>query len=158
VCRPLRIEFSPTNWQGTQDKQDTQNPHETQQRRQAAQQRYATLVEANRDTPLWPDALRQQVYLGDETFVQRMQAHAGAPALQCAQVPLRQRADPTSLVGWLAACDSRDQAVWMAHQRSGMTLTAIAAELGLSVGRVSQLVARARGAGSGEGEGYKLKT
>ena len=48
----------------------------------------------------------------------------------------------------------------MAHQRSGMTLTAIAAELGLSVGRVSQLVARARGAGSGagEGEGYKSKT
>ena len=99
VCRPLRIEFSPTNWQGTQDKQDTQNPHETQQRRQAAQQRHATLVEANRDTPLWPNALRQQVYLGDETFVQRMQAHAGAPALQCTQVPLRQRSDPTSLVG-----------------------------------------------------------
>ena len=48
----------------------------------------------------------------------------------------------------------------MAHQRSGMTLTAIAAELGLSVGRVSQLVARARRVGSGAdaGEGYKLKT
>jgi len=88
----------------------------------------------------------------------RMQAYAGAPALQCAQVPLRQCSDPTTLGGWLAACDSRDQAVWMAHQRSGMTLTAIAAELGLSVGRVSQLVARARAVGSGAGEGYKLKT
>jgi len=98
------------------------------------------------------------VYLGDDAFVQRMQAQAGALALQCAQVPLRQCSDPTTLGGWLAACDSRDQAVWMAHQRSGMTLTAIAAELGLSVGRVSQLVARARGVGSGAGEGYKLKT
>ena len=117
---------------------------DTPWRRRAAQQRYAALVDANRDTPLWADALRQQVYLGDEAFVQRMQAQAGAPALYCAEVPRRQRSDPTTLSRWLAACDSRDEAVWMAHRRSGMTLTAIAAELGLSIGRVSQLVARAR--------------
>jgi len=49
--------------------------------------------------------------MGDETFVQRMQGHPGAPALQCMQVPRRQRADPTTLSGWLAACDSRDEAV-----------------------------------------------
>jgi len=115
-------------------------------------------VEANRDTPLWPDALRQQVYLGDETFMQRMQAQAAAPALQCAQMPLRQRADPTSLVGWLAACDSREQVVWMAHQRSGMTLTAIAAELGLSVGGSAnwwraRVDTRGHGSGVGEREG-----
>jgi len=122
-------------------------PADTPRRRRTAQQRYAALVDANRNTPLWPDALRQQVYLGDEAFVQRMHAQAGAPALKCAEVPRRQRSDPTTLSGWLAACDSRDEAAWMAHKRSGMTLTAIAAELGLSVGRVSQLVARVRGLG-----------
>ena len=73
-----------------------------------------------------------------------MQAQAGAAALQCAEIPRRQRSDPTTLSGWLAACDSRDEAVWMAHRRSGVTLTAIAAELRLSVGRVSQLVARGK--------------
>ena len=120
-------------------------PADTPRRRRAAQQRYAALVDAHRDSPLWPDALRQQVYLGDEAFVQRMQTQAGAAALQCAAVPRRQRSDPTTLSGWLAACDSRGEAVWMAHKRSGMTLTAIAAELGLSVGRVSQLAAAVRG-------------
>ena len=87
--------------------------------------------------------------MGDETFVQRMQGHRGAPALQCMQVPRRQRADPTTLSGWLAACDSHDEAVRVAHQRSSMTLTVIAAELGLSVGRASQLDARAIGSRAG---------
>ena len=119
-------------------------PTDTQQRRPTAQACDATLMKVNRNTPLWPDALHQQLYLADETFVQRMQAQAGAPALRCTQVPRRQRADPTTLSGWLAACDSRDEAMWLAHQRNSMTLTVVAAELGLSVSRASQLDARAR--------------
>jgi len=77
-------------------------PTDTQQRRPTAQACDATLMKVNRNTPLWPDALHQQLYLADETFVQRMQAQAGAPALRCTQVPRRQRADPTTLSGWLS--------------------------------------------------------
>jgi REP element-mobilizing transposase RayT len=117
-----------------------------------AQQRYAEALRAGRDATLWPGALRQQVYLGSEDFVQRMQARATAPApsLAEAQVPRRQRAAPVTLQQWLDTAPSREQALLWAHQRGGMTLTAMAAEIGLSLGRVSQLVAKARlGEGSG---------
>jgi REP element-mobilizing transposase RayT len=43
-----------------------------------AQHLYAELVATARDAPLWAGALRQQVYLGDQAFVERMQAHAAA--------------------------------------------------------------------------------
>lgn len=109
-----------------------------------AQQRYAQGLQAGRDATLWPDALRQQVYLGSEDFVQRMQALATVPALANAQVPRTQRAAPVTLQQWLDSAPSREHALLSAHQRGGMTLTAIAAQLGLSLGRVSQLVAKAR--------------
>jgi putative transposase len=118
------------------------------ERARRAPPRYAAWVQAGRDQPLWPGALRQQVYLGDEAFVQRARALAGAPALQKAQNPHPQRAEPLTLAQWLERSPSREQALWMAHQQGGMTLTAIAAEMGLSLGRVSQLVAKA-GKGSG---------
>lgn len=112
---------------------------------------YAQWVQEGRGQSLWSGALRQQVFLGDEDFVQRVQALAtseAAPGTTAAasarRAPRSQRAEPVSLQQWLAQCDSREQALWMAHQRSGMTLTAIAAELGLTPGRVSQLVAKAR--------------
>jgi len=124
-------------------------PTDTQQRGLTAQACDATLMKVNRNTPLWRDALHERVYLADEAFVQRMQAQAGAPALRCTQVPRRQRADPTTLSGWLAACDSRDEAVRVAHQRSSMTLTVIAVDLGLSVSCASQLDARATGSRAG---------
>jgi putative transposase len=67
------------------------------------------------------------------------------PASQTAQsIPLRQRAVPKGLSDWLRECGSREEALWMAHTRSGLRMTALAAELGLSVARVSQLIAKAQ--------------
>lgn len=43
-----------------------------------AGKRYAALVEAGKEVRLWDQALRQQIYLGDEEFVDRMQALAPA--------------------------------------------------------------------------------
>jgi hypothetical protein len=51
------------------------------------QQRCAQGLQAGQDATLWPDALRQQVTLGGEDFVQRMQALATVPALAIAQIP-----------------------------------------------------------------------
>jgi putative transposase len=43
----------------------------------------------------------------------------------------------------LKACDTREEALRNAYVHSGLSMTAMAAELGLTVARVSQLVARA---------------
>lgn len=48
---------------------------------QSAGQAYADLVAAGKDVALWPDHLRQQMYLGDEAFVVRMQALASDRAV-----------------------------------------------------------------------------
>lgn len=106
---------------------------------------YAELVAAARDAPLWDRALRQQVYLGDEAFVERMQSHAAVECLSAPDVPQpqRTRSPARKLSDWLALCDTREQALYRAHREGGMTMTAMARELGLSVARVSQLVKKA---------------
>ncbi len=113
-------------------------------RRAAA--RYAALVAAGRDVRLWDAGLRQQIYLGDAGFVERMQAFlapAGSLGQQASlhEVPRQQRLEPVTLAQWLERSPTREQALWLAHTRSGMTMTAMARELGLSVSRVSRLIA-----------------
>jgi len=125
--------------------------------RQRARQHYAEALAAGRDAALWPQALRQQIYLGDEAFVARMQAGAGGafgtvpePAAQRGDgdIPREQTRPPLTLPQWLAAGPTREVALRRAHVEGGWTLTAIARELGLSVSRVSRLAARARRQGA----------
>lgn len=106
-----------------------------------AADRYATLVAAGRDDKLWDTALRQQIYLGDEAFVERMQALAAAPR-QAAEVPRAQRQRTVTLSSLLAAGLPRPSALRRAHAEGGVTMTALAAEAGLSVSRVSRLIAK----------------
>jgi hypothetical protein len=40
---------------------------------------YAEFVAQGRDVKLWEEALSGQIYLGDEAFVQQMQAYALSP-------------------------------------------------------------------------------
>jgi len=113
---------------------------------QRAAERYATLVDAGRDVRLWDTGLRQQIYLGDAGFVERMQdllTSVDTPGRQASlhEVPRQQRREPVTLAQWLARSATRELALWLAHTRSGMTMTAIARELGLSVSRVSRLIA-----------------
>jgi putative transposase len=109
-----------------------------------AKQHYARLVQAGRGVRLWEQALNRQMFLGDDAFVQRMQALLAARDADAPAIPKPQRTTPRTLSAWLQECASRDEALWMAHSRSGHSLTALAAELGVSVARVSQIVARAR--------------
>ena len=109
-------------------------------RRAAA--RYAELVAAAGETRLWDSALRQQIYLGDEAFVERMQARAGPRRSAAREIPRVQRRKPNSLHQWLASCGSREEALYRAYTESGLSMSAMAAELGLSVSRVSRLIAR----------------
>jgi putative transposase len=107
--------------------------------------KYAQLVSAARGLRLWDQALNKQVYLGDDDFVQRMQAQAVPSQAHSKEVPKAQRSLPKTLAQWLHVCETREDAMRCAHQQSGMTMTAIGQEAGLTVARVSQLIAKAEG-------------
>ncbi len=110
--------------------------------RRAARQ-YANLVTAALETPLWDTALRQQIYLGDEAFVERMQSRATPSRIAAREVPKPQRSKARPLQHWLDACASREEALRQAYTDGGFSMTAMAKELGLSVSRVSRLIGRA---------------
>lgn len=106
-----------------------------------AAQRYEKLVEQGKDVRLWDAALRQQIYLGDDSFIQRMQSLLEPVRARAVDVPRRQRRTrPDSIQGYLKSYE-RDEAIVKACREGGYTLSAIAREVGLSVSRVSRIVA-----------------
>ena len=117
-------------------------PKSSADHRRAARQ-YASLVDAARDVPLWDSTLRQQIYLGDEAFVERMQNRAMPRRVASREVPIPQRRKSRSLQHWLDASESREEALLLAHTEGAFSMTAIAQALGLSVSRVSRLIGRA---------------
>lgn len=123
-------------------------PADTAADRRTAASRYARLVDQGRGEELWQEHLRQQIYLGDESFVARMQALAEPQRTRSPAVPRAQRAAPKSLPQWLAECDDRGEALRRAFREGGLSMTAMAASLGLSVSRVSRLISRAEAARS----------
>lgn len=69
----------------------------TERDRQRAAVLYPDLLRQDTDVGLWSTALRQQIFLGDEDFVQRMNA-ALAPAQRSdREWPHRQRSPPIGL-------------------------------------------------------------
>ena len=113
--------------------------------RRRAAERYAAVIDdaaaSAAGASFWGDALRQQIYLGSDDFVARMQALAPTPARSAAEVPRAQRRRPVSLPTCLAQHPDRRQAMHAAYREHGFTMSAIARELGLSVSRVSRVIA-----------------
>lgn len=108
---------------------------------QRAAQRYEKLVEQGKDVRLWDAALKQQIYLGDDSFIQRMQSLLEPDRARAAEVPRSQRRTrPDSVQTYLKAYE-RDEAIVKACREGGHTLSSIAREVGLSVSRVSRIVA-----------------
>lgn len=109
-------------------------PAQTAAQRARAGQRYARLVTAEPGLQLWPGRLREQIFLGDAGFAERMRAAAAAP----------RRVAKASFGDWLRRAGGiREQALWLAHTQGGVAMTELAAQLGLSVSRVSRLIAAA---------------
>jgi putative transposase len=108
-----------------------------------AARRYAVLVAQGQDVVLWDEGLRQQIYLGDDAFVDRMQALAEPPAKATRDTPRAQRTPARPLAHWLGLCSSREDALYRAHTEGGLMMTAPAREAGLSVSRLSRLIAQA---------------
>lgn len=98
---------------------------------------------AARDVRLWDKALRQQIFLGDEAFVERMQVLSDPAKANDRDIPKAQRRTARPLNEWLATCKTREEALYRAHTESALSMTAMAKELGLSVSRVSRLIAQA---------------
>lgn len=107
---------------------------------------YAELVAAGFNDRLWDGALRQQIYLGDDAFVERMQALVEPQRRAADEVPRVQRRAAVTLAQCLAEGLSRDEALWRAYTEGATTMTVLARELGLSVSRVSRLISRAKAA------------
>ena len=116
---------------------------ESESNQARAQRAYAELVAAGHGVALWAERLNRQIYLGDDEFVGRMLDAALPGAKRSAPVPKVQRRSTLTLVDWLARCATREDALRCAHEESGLSMTAMAAELGVSGARVSQLIARA---------------
>ena len=120
-----------------------------------AARRYAALVASAPDMQIWPTGLRQQIYLGDEQFVERMQALMAAARVDDRDIPKTQRLPVKTLQAWLAQSASREEGLHRAHTQGGLSMTSISASLGLSVSRVSRLIARfeSNGMNSPQGDG-----
>ena len=105
---------------------------------------YAQWVAQGTDVRLWDQALRAQIYLGDEAFAERMQARALPSRRQAKAVPRTQRlADRGAarpLAAYFTARVPRDESIRQAYLQGRHTMTAIAAHLGLSVSRVSRVI------------------
>lgn len=107
--------------------------------RKRAAQRYERLLAEGSGPDVWQQ-LRHQIFLGDEDFAARMQQLAPAPRRASAggrAAGLRSR----PWRDWLRESSSREEALYRAHTEGGLSMTGLAHELGLSVSRVSRLIA-----------------
>ncbi len=117
--------------------------------------RYADLVAEDTAPALWDTGLRQQVYLGDEAFVERMLALANASKPASREVPKAQRIAPLALAQCLGRHPERATAMHAAYTQGGLTMTQIAADIGLSVSRISRMIAGVEAALRGAGTSAK---
>jgi putative transposase len=103
---------------------------------------YETYVKRDLHVRLWQHHLRQQIYLGDEDFVDRMQNFALKKRLEASEIPRMQRHKSFRLAPWLEKYDSENEAIWHAYKETALTMTAIADELEMSISKVSRILSK----------------
>lgn len=113
-------------------------------RRGPAREAYRRFVSEGRDQPSpWRD-LKQQVYLGDEAFVEDMQARVKADA-SLDGIPSAQRRPPAlSLERYERDHADRDEAIVAAYASGGYSMKAIGEHFGLHHSMISRIVRAAR--------------
>jgi putative transposase len=109
-----------------------------------AWQRYAEWVAAGRDLRLWERALRQQIFLGDETFVATMLARAASHRLTSTDIPRHQRRPMRTLDEWLADEGPTDDALLGAYRQGHCSMREMGRALGMTTSRVSRLIRSAK--------------
>jgi putative transposase len=118
---------------------------QTARDRATAARRYAARMKqwVAEGAGFWKVGLRQQIFLGDEAFVARMQAQAKRRRSGPAGSSSGPRRRAKRLQTWIDEAGDRASGLWQAYRDGGMTMTAMAEELGLSVSRISRLIASA---------------
>ena len=103
---------------------------------------YRSFVAEGIDVRLWESSLRQEIYLGDEDFVRRTQQHLDDRHRGSRDIPSAQLRKPKS--GFMRQPNDaeRDDSMRRAYVDRGMTMTEIARQAGLSVSRVSRIIAK----------------
>jgi putative transposase len=105
--------------------------------------RYAAHVAAGKDVKLWDEALTQQIYLGGQDFVERMQALVDPVRAAAKDIPQRQRrAAAMPIQYYLDRASERDAGIYAAATEGQHSLTDIAKAVELSITRVSRIVRR----------------
>ena len=104
---------------------------------------YVQFVESGRGEPLWAHALKQEIYLGGEAFIKRLQQRMRVGQSSIAEIPRMQRSRPEDADPAPGHSDAREHVMLRSYRDEGRTLSAIAKEWNLSVSRVSRLIKRA---------------
>ena len=112
-------------------------------RRSRAVEKYVDFVRAGVGLPSIWDSLRNQIYLGGEEFVQRLQRKA-PKAADLGEIPRMQRRPRARPLGAYAkaASEDRDRAIAMAYASGDYTMKQIAEHFGVHYSTVSRSVAK----------------
>lgn len=105
---------------------------------------YRRFVAEGKNQPSPWQALRNQVYLGDERFVEKMQRHIDQDRV-LSEIPKSQRRPQAkTLAHYERKAGSRDAAIIEAYNSGGYTLNEIGEHFGLHYSWVSRIVAKAK--------------
>ena len=131
--------------------------------RDLAARDYAEFVGQGRGVRLWDDALRQQIYLGDDAFINKMQAHVTHLNAATTTPATKQRSENLSKVQSSAPAldcgiehfvrqaiagegtSARNQAMVDAFFKGGHTQTAIAQAFAVAASTVSRVIKASEG-------------
>jgi REP element-mobilizing transposase RayT len=111
------------------------------EQRRTARRRYAKFVREGMGLSIW-DRLRQQIYLGDDAFVEKMQRKLTDGDLYI-NVPRAQRRPPAPALSVIeAAHQDRDATIIAAYASGAYTYVAIAEHFGLHLATVGRIIRR----------------
>ena len=97
------------------------------------------IMEGRLNSDMW-DNLRQQIYLGDEEFVERMLSHVECDT-DLSEIVKEQRCNEVRPIEWYEAqCQSRNEAIVMAFQLGGFTQKALADYFELHYSSISKIL------------------
>jgi putative transposase len=119
---------------------DTLAPQASREDRVGA---YVRFVSEGHGVRLWDDALRSQIYLGDESFAQAMRGRR-ADVRNDPEIPLVQRQSAQRPLQHYLDDADRNAAIARAHLEGRHTQVAISRATGSSRSRISRLIARYR--------------
>ncbi len=92
---------------------------------------------------LWERELRQDIYLGETAFIQRIQMSMSRAQASSKEIPAAQSRVPAAMPAIPRESTPREMLMRQAFVESGCSLSSIAREWNLSVSRVSRLIKRA---------------